>query len=119
MDIPYEEDLFRNQFSVKHWLRYIEHKLQRPNVNEKAVNMIYERAIKSLPGSYKLWFRYLKYRREQLDNQLITSDQYRDLNNCFERALVFMHKMPRIWVDYCKLLLEQCLVTRTRRTLDR
>lgn len=41
------------------------------------------------------------------------------LNNTFERALVTMHKMPRIWLEYLHLLMEQRLVTRTRRTFDR
>ncbi len=41
------------------------------------------------------------------------------LNNTFERALVTMHKMPRIWLEYVQLLMEQRLVTRTRRTFDR
>lgn len=27
--------------------------------------------------------------------------------------------MPRIWLDYCQFLTEQCRVTRTRRTFDR
>jgi pre-mRNA-splicing factor SYF1 len=118
-DIPYEEDVIRNQYSVKHWLRYIEHKLQRPNTKASSVFMLYERSLKCLPGSYKLWIRYLKYRRESIVDQLMTSAQYRDLNNCYERSLVFMHKMPRIWIDYCRLLIEQCLITRARRTLDR
>uniref|UniRef100_A0A8D0G452 Pre-mRNA-splicing factor SYF1 n=1 Tax=Sphenodon punctatus TaxID=8508 RepID=A0A8D0G452_SPHPU len=30
-----------------------------------------------------------------------------------------MHKMPRIWLDYCQFLMDQCRVTRTRRTFDR
>lgn len=41
------------------------------------------------------------------------------MNNAFERALVFMHKMPRIWMDYCTLMTEQCYITRARRVLDR
>ena len=41
------------------------------------------------------------------------------LNNCYERALVTMHKMPRIWVEYIESLISQGFVTRTRRTLDR
>lgn len=118
-DIPYEEDVVRNQYSVKHWLRYIEHKLQKTATKQASIFMLYERALKSLPGSYKLWNRYLKYRRETVQNQLITSSQFQDLNNCYERSLVFMHKMPRIWIDYSRLLIEQCLVTKARRTLDR
>lgn len=27
--------------------------------------------------------------------------------------------MPRIWIDYCEFLFEQCLVTRTRKACDR
>lgn len=27
--------------------------------------------------------------------------------------------MPRIWIDYCQFLVDQCKVTRTRRTFDR
>lgn len=46
-DLPYEEEILRNPFSVKHWLRYIEHKKNAPR---NAVNIIYERALKELPG---------------------------------------------------------------------
>ena len=41
------------------------------------------------------------------------------LNNTFERSLVSMHKMPRVWLDYLEFLMEQKLVTQTRRTFDR
>lgn len=27
--------------------------------------------------------------------------------------------MPRIWLDYCQFLMDQCRITRTRRTFDR
>uniref|UniRef100_A0A8C7YE82 Pre-mRNA-splicing factor SYF1 n=1 Tax=Oryzias sinensis TaxID=183150 RepID=A0A8C7YE82_9TELE len=30
-----------------------------------------------------------------------------------------MHKMPRIWLDYCQFLVLQCKITRSRRTFDR
>lgn len=30
-----------------------------------------------------------------------------------------MHKMPRIWMDYCTFLTEQCKITRTRKVFDR
>ena len=42
------------------------------------------------------------------------------MNECYERALLFMHKMPRIWLDYALFLFkEQHLVTQTRRVYDR
>ena len=36
----------------------------------------------------------------------------------FERALVFMHKMPVVWLAYLEVLMDQKLATRTRRAFD-
>lgn len=41
------------------------------------------------------------------------------MNNTYERALVSMHKMPRIWLEYLEHLMVQRFATRTRRTYDR
>ncbi|XP_043940382.1 pre-mRNA-splicing factor SYF1 isoform X2 [Protopterus annectens] len=97
-------------------MRYIDFK---QNAAPNVLNMIYERALKELPGSYKLWYNYLKQRRKQMKGKCVTDPSYEEINNCHERALVFMHKMPRIWLDYCKFLTDQCKITRTRRTFDR
>ncbi|CAM9585712.1 unnamed protein product [Lampetra fluviatilis] len=115
-DLPYEEEIIRNPYSVKCWLRYVEFKQGATN---QVVNLVYERALKELPGSYKLWYNYLKLRRKQVKGKCVTDPAFEDANNCHERALVFMHKMPRIWLDYCQFLMDQCKITRTRRTLDR
>ena len=62
----------------------------------------------------QLWHRYLQERSRE------TSGMNQEaLNNCYERALVTMHKMPRIWIEYIDSLIEQGYVTRTRRALDR
>merc|ERR1719232_1881422 len=83
------------------------------------LNLVFERALKELPGSYKLWYNYLKVRRKQMKGRCVTDPGYDAVNNCFERCLVWMHKMPRIWIDYCKFLTKQGKVTRTRRVFDR
>ncbi|XP_073845957.1 pre-mRNA-splicing factor SYF1 fand [Musca autumnalis] len=115
-DVPYEEEILRNAYSVKHWLRYIDHKARAPN---NAVNIVYERALKELPGSYKIWYNYLRTRRKQVRGKCITDPMYEEVNNTFERALVFMHKMPRIWMDYGTFMTQQCKITRTRHVFDR
>ncbi|XP_077986681.1 pre-mRNA-splicing factor SYF1-like [Glandiceps talaboti] len=115
-DLPYEEEILRNPYSVKCWLRYVEHKGVGPG---RHVNVVFERALKELPGSYKLWYNYLKHRRRLVKGRCITDPAYEDVNNAYERALVFMHKMPRIWLDYCQFLMDQCKITRSRRTFDR
>eukprot|EP00899_Mesostigma_viride_P029614 jgi/Mesvir1/9838/Mv22381-RA.2 len=116
-DLLYEEELLRNPFSLKLWWRYLEARKDASSVRR---HVIYERALKALPGSYKLWHAYLKERREEVRGLCVTHPSYEALNNTYERALVTMHKMPRIWVEYLTLLSSQeRLVTRARRTFDK
>nr|XP_043610464.1 pre-mRNA-splicing factor SYF1 [Erigeron canadensis] len=115
-DLLYEEELLRNPFSLKLWWRYL---IARTDAPFKKRSVIYERALKALPGSYKLWHAYLRERLELVRNLPVSYPQYQALNNTFERALVTMHKMPRIWIMYLTSLTEQKLVTRTRKAFDR
>lgn len=46
--------------------------------------------------SYKLWYNYLKGLRAQAKGKCINDRIYEDVNNAFERALVFMHKVPTV-----------------------
>lgn len=50
-DLPYEEELLRNPYNVKLWLRYI---ASRKDAPAKRRNVLYERALRALPGSYKV-----------------------------------------------------------------
>ncbi|XP_042429330.1 pre-mRNA-splicing factor SYF1-like [Zingiber officinale] len=81
--------------------------------------VIYERALKALPGSYKLWHAYLRERLEAVRGRPVNDPAFDSLNNTFESALVTMHKMPRVWLMYLASLSEQRLLTRARRTFDR
>ena len=47
----------------------------------------------SLCYSYKLWYNYLKLRRRQVKGKCITDPAFEEVNNAFERSLVFMHKV--------------------------
>ncbi|ERM94339.1 pre-mRNA-splicing factor SYF1 isoform X1 [Amborella trichopoda] len=115
-DLPYEEEILRNPLSLKHWWRYL---IALKDAPFKKRAVIYERALKALPGSYKLWHAYLRERLELVRGLPVVHSQYETLNNTFERALVTMHKMPRIWILYLQILTDQKFLTRTRRTFDR
>ena len=41
------------------------------------------------------------------------------VNGLYEQALMYLHRMPRIWLDYATFLANQHAITRTRRTFDR
>ena len=90
-DLLFEEDILRNAYSLKYWWRYIDAKRY---AKPRAKCLIYERALKYLPGSYKLWHQYLNYRKELVRGRKLTSGSYEAVNNAYERAMVFMHKVP-------------------------
>jgi pre-mRNA-splicing factor SYF1 len=54
----------------------------------------------------------------QVRARCITHRSWEILNKVYERALVFMHKMPVIWLDYLQVLMDQKFATRTRRAFD-
>lgn len=91
-DLPYEEDCLRNPYSLKSWLRYIDFKAKEGR-NWITVYLIYERALKQLPGSYKLWYNYLKLRRAHLKNKCPSDQEYEEVNNVYDRALAYMNKV--------------------------
>lgn len=69
--------------------------------------------------SLQLWAAYLRERRLAVRGFRVDHPAVESLNNTYERALVTMHKMPRIWLDYLEMLVEQKLITKARHTFDR
>lgn len=50
--------------------------------------LIYERALKFLPGSYKLWHAYLQERRQAVEGKVpVTHARYQILVNTYERCV--------------------------------
>ncbi|KAI9045200.1 mRNA splicing protein SYF1 [Aspergillus affinis] len=118
-DTVYEQDLLRDPHNDKPWLAYVEYKQQHGTLYEQAFVM--ERACKQLPRSYKLWKMYLEFRTNHLRgrNPTVYRAEFMKVNALFERALILLNKMPRIWEMYLSFLLQQPLVIQTRRTFDR
>lgn len=48
----------------------------------------------------QLWHSYLRERQKAVRGLSVTNPVVAALNNTYERALVSMHKMPRIWLEY-------------------
>ena len=118
-DLIYEQEVLRNPGSVKPWLDYISFKRQYGSTLEQA--FVFERACTILPRSYKLWKAYLELRVQHLKgrNPAKNAEQFAKVNALFERALVLLNKMPRIWEMFLSFLMKQPLLTATRRTFDR
>ncbi|MCJ1359767.1 MAG: pre-mRNA-splicing factor syf1 [Icmadophila ericetorum] len=118
-DIIYEQDIIRDPSGVKPWLAYADFKFQHGTLLEQA--FVLERACAHLPRSYKLWKMYLELRIKHLRNKnpAIYLSEYAKVNALFERALILLNKIPKIWEMYLSFLMQQPLVTKTRQTFDR
>mmetsp|Transcript_2417 Transcript_2417/g.3520 ORF Transcript_2417/g.3520 Transcript_2417/m.3520 type:complete len:886 (+) Transcript_2417:38-2695(+) len=112
----YESEISRNPFKLKSWLRYLNSNV---STNRKRRNILFERALKFLPNSYKLWYGYLTERLEAVEEKCPTDQSVEVVINTFERALVHLHKMPVIWVLYLEFISKLGRVTNTRRAFDR
>lgn len=114
--VPFEDDVSRNPYNVKSWWGYLQAKHLTSPLDRYTV---YERALLLLPRSYKLWHGYLEERGQSLEHKCVTSEMYAVVLDVFERSLIHMHKMPRIWLDYCALIVRMKRGTETRRAFDR
>ena len=95
---------------------------------QQARNLISERALNLLPGSFKLWYQYLKYRSSVYieQNYAVASssraERYTHTISAYERSLVRMNKYPRIWLSYICFVIHNdpcCSVTNVRRLFNR
>ncbi len=66
----------------------------------RIVTQLLGRCLKALTAFAQLWHAYLQERQKAVRGLAITDPAVSSLNNTYERALVSMHKMPRIWVEY-------------------
>jgi pre-mRNA-splicing factor SYF1 len=91
-DLQFEEDVIRNPYSLKSWIRYVDSK-SNSCTNWSSVYLIYERALKQIPGSYKLWYNYLKLRRNHIKEKCLSDKEYEEVNSIYDRALAYMNKV--------------------------
>lgn len=69
----------------------------------------------------QVYKQYLTFRVKHVSklNSAVFAAEYRKVNSLFEKALILLNKMPRIWEMYLKFLVQQPVVTLIRRTFDR
>ena len=102
MDLWHEQQIADSPYDLKVYLAYIDH---ARNSSNSIRYIIYEKALSKLPGSYKLWKMYLHDRVLSLRGRRITDTRYNLVIKCFEASLVYMNRMPIIWLEYCKLMM--------------
>ncbi len=93
-----------NPYQFRSWWNAIQ-AVGSQDYPQKAV--LYHRALGYLPGSYKIWHAFLKASRKYVRQNIsvvMGREHYEVVNELYEKALVYMLKMPKIWLDYAKFL---------------
>ncbi|ORM40438.1 Pre-mRNA-splicing factor SYF1 [Babesia sp. Xinjiang] len=100
-----------------------ERKRSDPDTPDDITNRIlntYERAVKRVPLSYKVWFGYIKDSIEAIQKPFYGDPiSHMRINTIFERCLVHVYAAPAIYILYGQFLRTQNMITRTRKTYDR
>ncbi|KAJ1518025.1 hypothetical protein HMI54_003006 [Coelomomyces lativittatus] len=94
-DIAFENDLIRNPYTTRPWLRYLDHKLgYLDRIPESHYIILFERAVKTLPGSYRLWKHYLEWCKTRIRKMkgLEKDLEATRITGAFKRALLILHK---------------------------
>ncbi|GBE62088.1 pre-mRNA-splicing factor SYF1 [Babesia ovata] len=80
----------------------------------------YERAVKYVPLSYKVWYGYIRDSIEAIKAPFYANPAaYLRINRVFENCLVHVYAAPAIYLLYGQFLRTQNMITRARRTYDR
>lgn len=114
-------DIEQNDDTIPSWrlLNILPCTSELEKSDPKKASSLYEKALAFNAGSYKVWHAYLLHLSRQLEGKSLDDPLHNEVNETFERSLVFMHRMPRIWIEFCTLLVRQLFVTRTRHTFDK
>ncbi|GBF90079.1 pre-mRNA-splicing factor [Raphidocelis subcapitata] len=102
-DLLYEEELLRNPYSLKMWWRYIQ---ARTDASARRRYVLYERALKALPGSYKL---------------LLEGGRVTATRRAFDRALAALPitQHDRVWPLYLRFVGQPGMPVETSRRVYR
>ncbi|GMH85499.1 hypothetical protein TrST_g10493 [Triparma strigata] len=156
--LGFESKLIAGPYAVELWLEYVastDEVIQKlteatqtskknlpqnlKNLSELKTNkyVLYERAVRLLPGSYKIWYQYLTdllneyksieaqggglfYSRSVPSDPSTITVSYNYIISAFERALIRMSKMPRIWEMYLKFVSgHKTKITDSRKAFDK
>ena len=110
-------DNIQNPYNFKSWWDTLSSSKEAPFSIRKKIYLV---SLHYLPGSYKLWYNYLKEEREYAKaNYNIPNKYYDEVNKLHEQALIYMMKMPKIWIDFIQFMFEQNLITKTKSIFNK
>lgn len=71
-----------------------------------AVNVVFERAVRAIPFSYKLWTSYIEFRRRRTRALATPNEWFASVRHAYERALEKLPTMPLLWCSFMEFVME-------------
>ncbi|CAN8062090.1 unnamed protein product [Agarophyton chilense] len=116
--LTHEENVIRNPFSPRLWTDYADH-LYRHTEQPTALFPVFERAVATIPGSYKLWYRYSQvFWKYALENHPDHPSREAALSVALRAALA-LQRSPILWKNYVSQLIAEKRFTRARQAINR
>jgi pre-mRNA-splicing factor SYF1 len=119
--LHHEDNVVKTPYSVSTWMLYLDDvdalltdvKKKKQNEDESSIlmlvrDLIGRRAVGLLPKSYKLWKNHW---------QFVVKHDIGNVLQMWERALVTLHKFPRVWMEYLQYAHTHMLHSTTLRRL--
>lgn len=69
-----------------------------------AVTVVYERAVRALPYSYKLWTHYAAFKASDTRALCSPNEWFQAVRGVHERAVASLPRMPLLWVTYLEFV---------------
>lgn len=91
-DLPFEEDVLRFPGLLRNWTRYLQHQMST-SASPDMIVVVFERALTSIPFSYKLWKMYIDWAESH-------HHEWPALSSLFERSVRELPRFPRLWLRY-------------------
>ena len=105
---------------MKYYLHFWLSKIEALNIKDhNKRNKIYIEALKYIPNSYKITKMFLEENIMYLKNKCVLNKQFKEREEYFEKALNYLHKMPRIWIMYFEFLQIQGKIKKNILLLNR
>ena len=126
--LAYEDEALESPYTLRNWTTYLFEAQKRLLLVEvkkerddyvKWITTLFERSVRRLPGSYKLWKMYLDFVLLEMKRNEKTSLKKR-IQLLFTRCLASLHTMPVLWVMYIHhvVLPNTERITANRRVFD-
>lgn len=77
-----------------------------PAERANAVALVYERALRAYPASYKLWTAYLRHQQSDTQGLCGPSEWFQSVREVYERAVTALPTMPLLWVSYLEFVMQ-------------